>query len=123
LAQLHANVGKNSEAEAFCRQAIAINPLDPEPYYLLSHLEEERGNTKEAETLLQKVLYLRPEFVAAYLELAASHERNGDISQANRMRSLALEKLRDLPEEATVEHCEGIQAGPLALQIQALMDG
>ncbi|MFY9327566.1 MAG: CheR family methyltransferase [Georgfuchsia sp.] len=92
----HADRGMPDAAEQDCRKAIALTDLDPRPYFLLAQLAQERGDTVQAKILLNKVIYLDPSFIAAYLELGALHARDGDQSRARRMYETARAALAKL---------------------------
>ena len=102
-AQSCANSGRYDEAAGYCRRAIAVDSFAPIPYSLLAHIEEERGASEVAAQLLKKVIYLAPNFIPAYLELADLHQKQGDQTRAQKMRATALELLRGLPPETIVE--------------------
>ena len=98
-----ANQGRREMAEQRCREMIAKNPLDAEPYYLMALLAQERGSDDEAKDLLKKVIYLDPSFIAAYLDLGDCYQREGEFERATRMRSTARDLLAALPGDHTVK--------------------
>ncbi|MBI2317263.1 MAG: response regulator, partial [Betaproteobacteria bacterium] len=118
----HADRGMREAAGEDCRRAEAMAPFDPRPYYLLAQLAQERGETSEAKTLLKKVIYLDPSFVAAYLELGALHEQDGDGDRARRMRQAASKELRKLPEGAAVAPYGESTAGEVLAYVDGLLD-
>jgi chemotaxis protein methyltransferase CheR len=99
----YANQGQPEKAASCCREMIAANPLDAEPYYLSALLAQERGDTGEAKVLLKKTIYLLPTFAAAYLELGDLYERENNGVQAIKMRTTALGLLKDLPPDLPVK--------------------
>ena len=102
LAWRDANRGARDAAQKTCRKATAIAAFDPRPYYLLAQLAQERGEVEETKALLRKVTYLDPSFVAAYLELGALYECEGDAEHARTMRQAARSELKKLPAQATL---------------------
>jgi len=98
----HADRGRPDEAEENCRKAIAIAAFDPRPYFLLAQLAQERGDSGQAKSLLNKAIYLDPSFIAAYLELGALHARAGDKDRSRRMYETARTALAKLPAKAAV---------------------
>jgi chemotaxis protein methyltransferase CheR len=111
----HADRGMHDEAQDECRKAIAIGAFDPRPYYLLAQLAQERGDVMQAKTLLKKVTYLEPSFIAAYLELGALHAQAGENERARRMYETARTALRKLPAETPIApYNESTAAGILA---------
>lgn len=108
-----ADRGEYEKAEKACREDLAADPLDAQPYFLLAQLAQIRGDFGQARELLEKTLYLDPRSVAACLELAALHERAGELTRVHTLRTAALEILRSLPPSGKVEPYE-ITAGELA---------
>jgi chemotaxis protein methyltransferase CheR len=102
-AQAYANLGRLEEATHRCRQAISIDAFAPLPYSLLADIANEQGDSEEAKNLLKKVIYLAPSFAAAYLELGALYEKEGDVTRAQKMRATALELLQALAPDVIVE--------------------
>lgn len=101
-----ADRGDYGMAEQVSRQALAVAPLAPEPYFLLAQLAQLRGDFDEAGKLLDKTLYLDPRSVAAHLELAALCERAENLPRAKTLRRAALDIVRSLPDDAVIEPYE-----------------
>lgn len=97
-----ADRGMPAAAEQDCRKAIALAAFDPRPYYLLAQLAQESGDPMQAKTLLTKVIYLDPSFIAAYLELGDLHAQVGEHDRARRMYETARTALGKLPAQAAV---------------------
>lgn len=119
-AQAYANLGQHEKAAAYCRQAIAMNSFAPAPYHLLAHIVEEQGQADEAKTLLKKVIYLAPAFVAAYLDLGALYQRAEDHNRARQMRKTARELLQQMPAHEVVEACHGLTAAAAIEHLQEM---
>jgi len=117
-----ADRGVTDAATAACRRAIAGAPCDPRPYYLLAQLAQERGTLDEARALLNKVLYLDPSCIAAYLDLAALHARAADAEGARRMRQSARKLLAALPPETPLTMQRGTTAGELLQSVERLLE-
>jgi len=98
----HADRGMPDAAEQDCRKVIVLAAFDPRPYYLLAQLAQERGDAMQAKTLLTKVIYLDPSFIAAYLELGDLHAQAGEHDRARRMYETARTALGKLPAQAAV---------------------
>ena len=98
----HADRGLPDAATEDCRKAIALAAFDPRPYYLLAQLAQERGDAMQAKSLLKKVIYLDPSFIAAYLEIGALNARAGDSALSRRMYEAARTALKQLPAQAAV---------------------
>ena len=102
-ARIHADSGRYDEAAACCLQAISAAPLSPDPYFLLALVREALGDVEEAKTLLKKVVYLAPDHVASYLELASVYDAEKDFSRAKKMRMTARGILERLPPDTVIE--------------------
>lgn len=122
-AQAYANGGDYEQAILYCREAQEMDAFAPEPYHLLAHVAEERGEIDEAKALLKKVIYLAPGSVAAYLDLDAIYEREGDSARAAKMRAAALGALQDMAADAVVPRYEGRNAGQLRDDLRLKLRG
>lgn len=98
-----ANQGHRERAARSCSEMVAKNPLVAEPHYLLALLAQERGGFAEAKELLKKVIYLDPNFIAAYLDLGDLYAREGEVGRAGKMRATARDLLKALPGDAQVK--------------------
>lgn len=122
LARDCANQGRRQAAEDWCKRALAEDPTAANIYYLLAQLAEEEKETERAKELLRKVLYLDPEFVPAYIDLAALYLGENDSRRARKNRSAAIDCLQRRQQDP-----EGaIDAATLAgwkAALEALGDG
>jgi chemotaxis protein methyltransferase CheR len=100
-ARRHADRGRFDEADQGCRKVMAIAKLDPRPYYLLAQLAQERGDAAKARALLASVIYLDPNCIAAYLDLAALHAAD-DAGRARKMYEAARAAAQKFPVQAQV---------------------
>jgi chemotaxis protein methyltransferase CheR len=112
-ARNHADRGEFDLAERLCHQALAVAPLAATPFFLLAQLAQVKEDFDQAKEYLNKAIYLDPEFVAAYLELAALCERANDNPRALTLRHAALGIARTLPNNELIEQYE-TTAGELA---------
>ncbi|MFA4917497.1 MAG: CheR family methyltransferase [Syntrophales bacterium] len=119
-ARTYANSGDYEKAESACRMAIHINALSAEPYFLLAHIAEAKGDDEEAKNCFKKVIYLDPGCVAAYLEISGLYLKENDLPRAKKMRSTAMEHLQSLPSQATVPPYDST-AGELIKYVEYLM--
>lgn len=90
--------------------------------FLLALIQEATNETDQAMETLDKVLYLDPGLIAAYVHLALLWEIRGNRKKAERLRTSALEQLRRLPTGARVPHFEERTAGELTEQLAAALD-
>jgi chemotaxis protein methyltransferase CheR len=116
--QALANLGLYDQAALICQQASEIDSLAAQPIYLLAQIRELQGDTEQAKVLLLKVIYLAPEFVAAYLDLAEILDGQNDRARATRMRRAAVELLQALPPQSKIEHYSTLTVDELAQSIQ-----
>jgi chemotaxis protein methyltransferase CheR len=119
MAQAYANSGDYEKAASACRRAMNINPRSADPYLLLAHIAEARGNDAEAKDLFKKAIYLDPAFIAAYCELGGLYEKENDLSRARKARTTAIEFLKHLPSQATVKPYD-ITAGEMLTYVESL---
>lgn len=102
-AETHANLGQYSQATQACQQALQINALAIEPYYLLAHISEEQGDIDSAKVFFKRIVYLSPTSIAAYLGLASIYEREHNTKQAQKTWRSLLEVLQSLPQSQSVD--------------------
>jgi len=98
-----ANQGQSEKALSVCKEFNDKSPFQHQPYYLKALLAHELGNDEEAKLLLKKVIYLAPEYIAAYLELADIYSKENQNLLADKMRTTACELLQKLPPNANIE--------------------
>ena len=120
MAQVYANSGDYEKAEGVCRKAMDNNTASADPYFLLAHIAEAKGNDEEAKALFKKVIYLNPSFIAAYCELGGLYEKGNDIPRAKKARSTAIELLKALPPSSAIKPYD-ITAGELLAYVLALI--
>ncbi len=119
IAQAYANSGDYERAVSACRRAMNINADSADPYLLLAHVAEARGDDEEAKDLFKKAIYLDPAFIAAYCELGGLYEKENDIPRARKARTTAIEFLKSLPSQAPVKPYD-ITAGELLKYVEYL---
>jgi chemotaxis protein methyltransferase CheR len=116
-----ANEGKYEAAEEWCQRALRQNPFAPGIYYLLAKVAEERKQKVRAKEMLNRVLYLDPGFVSAYIDLAALFNEENDSMRARKLHLAALDCLRRLRPEDRVETCAATVA-ELTSALEGLID-
>jgi tetratricopeptide (TPR) repeat protein len=85
-----------------CRRALELAPFNPWPYYLQAQLAQIAGDTEQARILLGKAIYLDPQLVAAYLELAGLLEASSPARAKSLLRA-ACRELRRLPSDSLIK--------------------
>jgi len=122
-AEAWGNVGALDKAEQYCRRAVETDSLAPAPHYLLAQLAAARGEHEAAKQLLKRVLYLDHQHVAAYLDLAEIHRREGNETRAQTLRRSALQVLTALPPDRVLTELGGVTAGELAASVSQTEEG
>jgi chemotaxis protein methyltransferase WspC len=77
-AQRHADAGRLAQAEAACREALAIRPDSADAWFLLGMVSECGGQPRAADRCWRRCVYLDPGHYEALCSLALLHERLGD---------------------------------------------
>lgn len=110
LAAAHqlANQGQYEAARRMCEQAAAAWPLEPDAYSLLAMIAETTGDLEGAKVFLKRVIYLDPQAIAAYWELAALYEQTGDATRAAKARATTRSLLADLPDHQPLKTWDGL---------------
>jgi len=121
-AQRDADGGRPDAAEQDCRAAIALAAMDPRPYFLLAQLAQERGDTAEAKTLLDKVIYLDPSFIAAYLDLGSLCAQDGNAGRARRLYETARAAVAGLPASTVVAPYGESTAADVLAYVERLLE-
>jgi len=122
IAREYANAGDYTKAEGACRKAMVNDADSADPYFILAHIAEARGNDEGAKDCFRKAIYLNPSFIAAYCELGGLYEKEKDITRARKVRTTAIELLTALPSQAPVKPYD-ITAGELLGYIRYLTGG
>ncbi len=91
-AAMLADRGALHEAEMLCLEYLNINKLNPVAYYTLGVVNLSSDRLAEAEKAFNKAVYLDPEYYAALVHLTLIKERQGEPSEASKLRKRA-EKL------------------------------
>ncbi len=66
MAELFIAHGNWGQAENYIRRAMDVDPLSANHYYTLAHIHYYQKNFEKALELVEKALYINPEFVLAY---------------------------------------------------------
>ncbi len=90
-------------AESDARAAYECDPDATAPLALLAYIAEERGDRAAAKRYWRQVLYLEPQAIAAYLELAAISQHEGNFLAARRQQLAARELLETYPPDRAID--------------------
>jgi chemotaxis protein methyltransferase CheR len=118
-----ADGGDLASAERICRQAMALDKLDPEAAYLLASILSEAGCTEEALTALQRTLFLAPEHLLARFALGSLLLAQGEEPAGQRHLARALAQLARVPAQEVLQGGGGITAGELEGAIRRMEAG
>ena len=66
MAELFISQGNWPQAEKYIKRAMDVDPLSANHYYTLAHINYYQKKFKEALELVERALYINPEFVLAY---------------------------------------------------------
>ncbi|HEY9878361.1 MAG TPA: CheR family methyltransferase [Leptolyngbyaceae cyanobacterium] len=123
LQQAHqfANKGDYADARKACEGAIAVRPFAVEPCYLLANIAEETGDLEGAKVFLKRVIYLDPQAIPAYLELADLYSKTQDSDRADKTRRNALSVLSQFPPEQSLSACSGATAEEICDRVRQML--
>ncbi len=82
--------GKPAEAEQFFKEAMTADPQNPEPYFYLASLDEDRGRTDEAIAGYYKAIALDTSYVSAYNNLGAILLDRRELPEAEKLLQAAV---------------------------------
>jgi chemotaxis protein methyltransferase CheR len=119
LARACANAGRLSEAEQWCRRAIAAEKMSAAKHYLMALIRIEQQRPGEAVSDLHRALYLDPDLVVAHFTLATVCRREKKPREAARHLRNALLVLRGLGPKDVLPESEGMTAEKMIELIQA----
>ncbi len=115
-----ANAGKLPEALALCENSLQKDKLDPILYYLQATILLELGRTHEAETSLQRALYIDQEFAIAHFSLSHLFKSKNKFKEAAKHLQKARSLLSVLQQDTVPPESEGMTAGRLIEVIHAM---
>jgi chemotaxis protein methyltransferase CheR len=113
LGKAYANLGSWDKAEDWCRQAIRLDKLALEAYYILALVLQHQEKLDEAIEVMKKVVYIDRHYVLGHFGLADLYHNNGQLPQALKSLDNARRLLEGCPEEEFMLGSGGITAGRL----------
>ncbi len=120
IARVYANKGMLGEAEKHCREAVALDDMNPVNYFLLASIYKETGNLVDAVSTLRKAIYLDPGFIMAYYTLGIIAMGQNSKRDAEKNLDTALSLLKKFNSDDYVPESEGIPAGRLAEIVESV---
>ena len=100
LAQISANRGDKETAHKWCEEAIKIDNLCLDAYYLLSLIFQDNGELTKAASLLKKVVYINPSYALGYFDLGIIYKKLNKNTDARRYFGIAKELLIKEPKKS-----------------------
>ena len=110
LAKTKANLGKLNEAEELCDKALQLDKLDPGLNYLLATIKQEQGDDKKVIFMLNRALYLDPNFILAHFLLGTQHLKAGNHSSGKKHFRNAVKCLSKLDPDEILPESDGLTA-------------
>lgn len=118
-ARNHADLGELDAALATCDQLLRQDKLHAVAHFLRASVLKEKGEVPEALRALSRVIYLEPEFIAAYFVLGHLERAEGRAGAAERHWQTARQLASRLPAETLLPEADGLTAGQLLALIPA----
>jgi Tfp pilus assembly protein PilF len=88
-------MGRVSESVESYKQAIILNPSEPQPKFNLAVIYQDQGKLEEAERLYRSIVEHNPGFAPAWSNLASIQEKLGQADEAEKSHRRAMEADRD----------------------------
>ncbi len=118
---LYANQGSFSQALEWCEQALKLEKLNPELYYLHAMILHALNHQQQAKQSLMRTIFLDPKFVIAYYLLGLIEQgKNGET--AARSFKTAAELLEEYQSDDIVPGTDELTAGCLKDLILHLLE-
>ncbi len=119
IAQAYANLGQYKKAMYYCEQAIALNSMSTDVYHLLAHIAEDQSHLSQAKEYLKRIIYIDQNAIAAYLDLGSIYKLEADNRRAKQMFDTAIELLKKLSPDTTVQYRGKVKVAELLGQVRA----
>jgi Flp pilus assembly protein TadD len=116
-----ARSGLSDAAERSAAQAMAANPLDPEPHVLLAALLAARDAFKQAETALRRALFLDPACIPALWQMGTLYRMTNRDRQAAYTFARLLARLEGLPPDKEALPFDNLTVNELATLLRAAL--
>ncbi|HDD24981.1 MAG TPA: tetratricopeptide repeat protein [Chloroflexi bacterium] len=113
LGQAHANLGEWDQAARWCRQAIRLDKLNLDAYYILALVLQHQEALDEAIDMMKRVVYIDRHNVLGHFGLADLYRSRGQFAQALKSLDNARRLLDGCPDEEVIAGSGGITVGSL----------
>lgn len=122
LAFIYANKGQDELASHMIKQALSIEDLLPEAYFLRALLSEKDGDIEGAVKDYRNVILLDTDFVMAHFNLAVLYMKQGLMKDSRRELKNTLEILKKFDTEKQVKFSGGLHREALIQLCQDLSE-
>ncbi len=113
MAKIKANQGQLLEALKDCKNALNINKLNPEVYYLIAMIEAETGEYEKAYESLKKSFYLDSHFIITNFTLGTLAQKLSKENEAKKYFQNAFDLIQEMNYEDIVPGSDGMTADRL----------
>ncbi len=113
LGQVFANLGQWAEAEHWCQQAIRLNCLSIEAYYMAALVYQHQGKLDDAITAMKKVVYIDRNSILGHFGLADLHHSKSQLPQAQKSLDNVRRLLEGRAADEVIPASGGITIGRL----------
>jgi tetratricopeptide (TPR) repeat protein len=113
LGQAHCHLSHWEEAERWCREAIRLDILALDAYYILALVLQHQGQLDEAIDAVKKVIYIDQHHTLAHFDLANLYHAKAQLPQALKSLDDALRQLDGRGLDDFIPGPFGITAGSL----------
>lgn len=102
------NSGAPEIAAGECERIIEVDKLDHISYFVYSKILFEQGYSEKAFEMLQKSLFINPEFIASYFLMYVVNKKLNRMSEAEKYRMLTKKMLDGKGPDTPVEGLDGM---------------
>ncbi len=113
LGQACANLGDWENAERWCRQAIRIDKLSLESYYILALVLQHQEELDQAIEMMKKVVYIDRHYILGHFGLADLYRSNDQLPHALKSLDNARRLLEGCADNEFIPGSGGITVGSL----------
>ncbi len=109
-AHAYADMGDYEAALGACERALAVNPLLPEPRYILGLIYQREGDSLRAVSEFKRTIYIDQDFALAHLNLGTIYKGRQEWELAARAYENAVRALYKSPKGSWSRFLGGFQA-------------
>jgi chemotaxis protein methyltransferase CheR len=102
MARAYADLGQWAQARAWCEQAIELDSLMPEAYYVMAMVDEYEDRVEQAIANLKKVVYLDRESPLPYFNLAVLYQKEARFRQSKQALNNVIRILEKWPPDEII---------------------